>query len=85
MSGEFSLAVIGDIQRALLTRGDGFLGIGGHGASACGHSLIDDQRLVAHISKGKGTFLHRRCFGEFSEIVCRLVELDFSLSKCIAH
>ena len=82
MTGKASLTIVGDADLALLSRGYGLLGVVGHRATATGHRLIDDQRLVAHVGEREDSLLTRVSFVECTEVVRELVKLDFGLSRC---
>ena len=82
ISGEFSFSVISDFDFAFLARFDGIFGIGGHGASATGHGLIDDEGGFAYVGEGEGTFLNGIFLAEVTEVVTHLVEFDLGLLLC---
>ena len=59
MTREHALAVIGNTNLSLLAWSDRLLGVRRYSTAAAGNSLVDNQRLVAHIGEGKGSLLYR--------------------------
>ena len=80
--GVASGTVVGHGDSARLAGQYRFLGVLGHGASAGGDGLVDDERPLAHVGEGEGAGHNRVFFGEGAEVVCGLVKLDFCLVLC---
>ena len=79
MAGELALSVIPHVDGSCLAWGNGFLGVGGHGAATAGYSLVDDKWGIARIGEGECAALHGLALGKRAEIMLHLVELDFCL------
>ena len=78
-AGKLASAIVCDLQLTLLARHDGRLGVGWHGAAAAGHSLVDDERGIAHVGVSEHARHLGRGFGELAEVVGGLIKLDFGL------
>lgn len=86
MAGQASFAVVVHFDGSRLARQYRFLGIFGGCASAGCYNLVDNQRTVAHVGKGKGVAHLGTVFRKGAEVVRHTVKLDVGLlSPCAAQ